>query len=112
MLDRTKVSVSLGIVLLALIIAVPLSAASVPEAETPTPAATLEFFGATLACTIFTDTGGETASNCTEIANEIADAIAAECEEDGGELGHFDMVSCFHLGGGYYQVRVEASCVY
>lgn len=110
MLNRTKVG--LGIVVLALIVAAPLSAASTPETGTPTLASTFESVGATVACTIFTDAGGATASNCSEIANEIADAIAAACEEDGGALGHFDMVSCFHLGGGYYKVRVEASCVY
>ncbi|WP_428104000.1 hypothetical protein [Candidatus Palauibacter sp.] len=96
----------------ALIIATPLSAVSVPETETPTRAATFESGGATVVCTIFTDADGARVSNCTALANAIAAAIAAQCEEHGGELGHFDMVTCFYLGGGYYLVRVEASCVY
>lgn len=110
MLNRTKIG--LRIVFLALIIATPLSAVSVPETETPTRAATFESGGATVVCTIFTDADGARVSNCTALANAIAAAIAAQCEEHGGELGHFDMVTCFYLGGGYYLVRVEASCVY
>lgn len=110
MLNRTKAS--LGAVLIALIVAIPSSSASATETETaPMPSIALELID-TMACTTFTDAGGETAAGCEEIANQIADAIAAACERHGGALGHFDMVTCFHLGGGYYYVRVEASCVY
>ncbi len=98
--------------LLMLIAVMPLSAALATETQTAaTPVIALELID-TMACTTFTDAGGATASNCTEIASAIADAIAAECEEDGGELDHFDMVSCFYLGGGYYHIRAEASCKY
>lgn len=98
--------------LLMLIAVMPLSAVPVMETETTaTPTIVIELVD-TLACTTFTDAGGATASSCTAIANAIADAIAAECEEHGGELGHFELVSCLYLGGGYYHVRAEASCVY
>lgn len=102
----------LGIALAALIVAMPLSAASATETETAAmPPIAIESINTT-ACTTFIDAGGETAVNCDDIANAIAEAMDAECQEYGGRLGDFDMVTCFHLGGGYYLVRAEGSCVY
>ena len=112
MLTLSRAKAGLGIALVALMVAMPSSAASVTEAETiAMPSIAFELIDA-MTCTVFTDAGGDTAVDCDAIAEAIADSIAAACEAHGGALGDFEMVTCFYLGAGYYYVRVEASCVY
>ena len=107
MSDRTKVS--LGIVLLVLLIAAPLSAASVSEAETPTPAATLESFG-TMVCEIIINEAGEVQTFCPDgFADDAAEAAENDCFSRGGYAVDIS-VSCFYLGGGYWRYRLEYGC--
>ena len=105
MSDRTKVG--LGIALFALVVAMPLSATSLPQTEAPTETISVEMAGP-MACE-GTEVDGATASCSEEAAAAATRAAERACEELGGEL-HSIEFTCWSLGGGGEYWRADASC--
>lgn len=99
-MNRAKVG--LGMLLIALFVVLPLSA-SATEAETTAPGTTV-IDVAVVGCETTVDEGGEIVSMCP---SGIIDAIVEEAREACDGDVAVEIVTCFHLSGGWYKIRVN-----